>query len=396
MTRERLCDHGSSTAEWDAIVIGAGPAGALVSRRLAQAGARVLLVDKKAFPRFKVCGACLNHDALAVLRAEGLGSLVDEMGGLPLTGFHVGLERRIVRFELPQGRALARETFDAALVHEAVLAGARFLPQTAASVLAGVALAPARRVSLTRHGEIEAASASVVIVAAGLGHRALDLVPGIRTHVRSDARIGAGCTISAFPGAYTEGIIHMAVAPAGYVGLVRVQEGRLTVGAAFDRSFLRQAGTPAQATAAVLDRAGFPPIPALDQAAWYGTVGLTRRTRPVALHRLFLVGDATGYVEPFTGQGMACALASARAVAPLALRGIQSWSGSLERAWSARHRALFGRRLWLCHGLARAARRPLVTRALFAVATGAPSLFGLMIDHVSASRTVVETTPICP
>jgi menaquinone-9 beta-reductase len=108
-----------------------------------------------------------------------------------------------------------------------------------------------------------------------------------------------------------------------------------------------------------------------------------------------LIGDATGYVEPFTGQGMACALASARAVAPLALRGIESWSHVLEREWSARHQALFGRRLWLCRALAQAARRPLAARAVFALAARVPALSGLMIDHVSAPPTIVETTAPC-
>ena len=50
---------------WDGIVIGAGPAGAMAARQLALAGRRVLLVEKKRFPRWKICGACLNGQALA-------------------------------------------------------------------------------------------------------------------------------------------------------------------------------------------------------------------------------------------------------------------------------------------------------------------------------------------
>src|SRR5262249_17510298 len=53
---------------WDVLVIGAGPAGALAARQLALAGARVLLVERKTFPRWKVCGACVNEQALSILR----------------------------------------------------------------------------------------------------------------------------------------------------------------------------------------------------------------------------------------------------------------------------------------------------------------------------------------
>jgi flavin-dependent dehydrogenase len=383
-------------ADWDAIVIGAGPAGAILSRRLALAGARVLLVDKKAFPRAKVCGACLNPDALSELGGEGLATLVDNEGGIPLTAFQVGLGRRIARFSLPQGRALSRERFDNALVTEAVDAGALFVPEVFATVEAVTPRANARQVRCDRRGQSVVTSAKVVIVAAGLGHRALDLVPGIKTRLGAAARIGAGCTLDAFPDEYVRGVIHMAVGCGGYVGLVRVEDDRLNVGAAFDRSFVREAGSPGLAAALVLDEAGFPEIDALAMVPWQGTVGLTQRTKPVALYRLMLIGDATGYVEPFTGQGMACALASARAAVPLVLRGIESWEPALEREWTARHRAVYSRRLWLCRGLVQATRRPLVARAVFSLAARVPRLAGLMISHVSAPPILAETTRTWP
>ncbi len=57
---------------WDVAVVGAGPAGAIAARRLALAGARVLLLDRRAFPRDKACGDGLIPDALACLRRNGL------------------------------------------------------------------------------------------------------------------------------------------------------------------------------------------------------------------------------------------------------------------------------------------------------------------------------------
>ena len=63
--------------DWDAIVIGAGPAGALAARQIALQGLHTLLIDGKHFPRAKVCGGYLNSRALQALREVGLGHVAN-------------------------------------------------------------------------------------------------------------------------------------------------------------------------------------------------------------------------------------------------------------------------------------------------------------------------------
>ncbi|HEY7428386.1 MAG TPA: FAD-dependent oxidoreductase, partial [Gemmataceae bacterium] len=63
----------ASRRTWDVVVVGAGPAGAMAAHELARRGCAVLLVDRAAFPRWKVCGCCLNGHALVTLQAAGLG-----------------------------------------------------------------------------------------------------------------------------------------------------------------------------------------------------------------------------------------------------------------------------------------------------------------------------------
>ncbi|MGH6855526.1 MAG: FAD-dependent oxidoreductase, partial [Aestuariivirga sp.] len=70
--------------EWDVVIVGAGPAGAFAAHAMARRGLWVLLVDKAAFPRYKVCGACLNPRALAVLNGAGLGVLAERCGAEPI------------------------------------------------------------------------------------------------------------------------------------------------------------------------------------------------------------------------------------------------------------------------------------------------------------------------
>ena len=86
----------------------AGPAGAIAARQLAASGARALLVEKKAFPRGKVCGACLNESALGVLESVGLSDRIAALGGTRLKAFQLGFRGRAMRLALPAGVAISR------------------------------------------------------------------------------------------------------------------------------------------------------------------------------------------------------------------------------------------------------------------------------------------------
>jgi flavin-dependent dehydrogenase len=214
--------------------------------------------------------------------------------------------------------------------------------------------------------------------------------PVARSEVAARSRIGAGCVVAGFPDFYRERTIFMAVGRRGYVGLVGVEDGRLNVAAAFEGDFLRGQGRAGRAAAAVLAEAGFPAVAPLDEADWQGTVPLTRRTRPLAAERVFWLGDAAGYVEPFTGEGMGWALTAAHAVAPLALRAIERWDSSLPRSWSALHRDLVGRRQHLCRGLALLLRHPWPARLALGLAARAPGMARLLIDRINAPTLITQ------
>ncbi len=179
---------------WDAIVIGAGPAGAMAARRLSLAGASVLLIERKRFPRPKVCGACLSRAALAELRLAGLGSLVARLGGIDLREFRLNYRSRSMQIKLKGGAVVSRTRFDAALAGAAVDAGARFVDGTNALVEAeslGM-----RRVRLMGQGTTAHAAARTVLSATGFGQSALSSAGMPRTQVSRGSRIGAGCRVS--------------------------------------------------------------------------------------------------------------------------------------------------------------------------------------------------------
>ena len=369
------------SGRWPVVVVGAGPAGALAALGLARQGVPVLLVERRRFPRWKVCGACLSGQALAALTEAGQAPLLDRLGARPLRSVQLGLQGSRTELALPAGRVLSRLALDQGLVQAAVAAGATLVPEVMAEL--GPAAPGARAVQLRRGRECATVQAELVLVAAGLAHRCLQAVPEADSRIQAGSRIGAGCLLPAANhgaqdaaiAAYGDGRLHMAIGRHGYVGLVRLEDGALNIAAAFDGAALAAAGGPAAAASLVLHEAGFEPLPALALAAWQRTPALTRRSRPLAGDRYVLVGDAAGYVEPFTGEGMGWALQAALSSTPLALAALANgWDDQLARDWSRSQAALIARRQRLCQTLALVLRRPWSSRVLFDALRRWPSL----------------------
>jgi geranylgeranyl reductase family protein len=112
------------TISYDAIVVGAGPAGSTAARDLARAGARVLLMDKATFPRDKPCGGGVTFRADAANDLD-LSSVTErEIYGVRVSA---AMKRR---FDRTSPRILARMTqrsrLDAFLAEQASAAGADF------------------------------------------------------------------------------------------------------------------------------------------------------------------------------------------------------------------------------------------------------------------------------
>lgn len=375
-----------TTSSWDVVTIGAGPAGSLASCLLARLGARVLLVERKAFPRAKVCGGCLNAHALASLERTGLAGRVRALGARPIAEVRVRQRSRSVTLPLPPGLAVSRAALDGELAAVAVGAGVVFAPETTALVI-DEGVSPAhegwRKVSLTHHrGSPSIVRAHVVLVADGLSHSSLRACPSLRSVPARGARVGVGGFAPAGAIETTPGAITMAVGRHGYVGAVEVEDGRINVAAALDGSFLKAHAGTTQALAAILAEAGLRGECRLDAVDWSGTIPLTRRMAHPASRRLFVLGDAAGYVEPFTGEGMAWAFAAAEAVAPLAASAIADWHDDLADAWVATYaRQIGGEQRW-CRAVARILRLPALVTPIVALLQHHPGLARPVLAHL--------------
>jgi flavin-dependent dehydrogenase len=355
---------------YDVVVVGAGPSGASAAHELAQRGRSVLLVDRAPFPRWKVCGACLSPGALSVLADMGLGDVVRELGGAPLRRLVLHARGGAAPVPLRGSVALPRATLDAALARAAVARGAVFWPASRASCLG--LTDDARRLRVTRGRDDIEVSARVVVDASGLGGGLRD-GPAAADEVAGGSRVGLGAVLASPEYPVAPGDLHMAVGRTGYVGLVRVAGGALTVAAALDPAALR-GSEPARLASAVLTEAGLPPLPREPDAPWRGTPMLPRSNPDAGGERLFRVGDAAGYVEPFTGEGICWALSAGGAAARLADAAVERWSDTLLDEWRAYRRTTLGGSQRLCRALAAALRRPWLVRAGVAALGAVPAL----------------------
>ncbi|MGH8126758.1 MAG: NAD(P)/FAD-dependent oxidoreductase [Gammaproteobacteria bacterium] len=355
---------------WDAVVVGAGVAGSVSAWRLARGGLRVLLVEKARWPREKVCGGCVNAAAVRALTGLGLPEIATAGRGYSTMRLAIG--RRQAVLPLPAGRAISRRHLDALLVSRAVEAGACFLPDTRATLEA--AQPDARSVSLRQGAQGMTVTARVVLDCAGLGSRLTSDSAGAESHIAPGAYIGLGATIAAEAPFYRPGVIHMACGRHGYVGLVRVEDNQLNIGAALDPEWTKRRGGPAAAIAHILQGASFPRFDALRTTHWHGTPRLTRERRRLGGERVLTLGDAAGYVEPFTGEGMAWALAGAAAIEPFARAAVGHWQDDLVERWTARHVKLIRTRQRTCRGISLLLRQQWLSATLLPLISAAPGL----------------------
>jgi flavin-dependent dehydrogenase len=289
--------------------------------------------------------------------------------------------QRRVAIRMPMGAAIDRGALDAGIASAAQSAGAAVWDNTAATV-ADDSHADFRTVALRRGGEVvEPVRARVVVASDGLGHPSLAELPEFRSTIAGTSRVGLGVAnwdeASDVGLAYAAGTLHMAVADRGYLGVTRLGDGRLCIAAAVDRNVLRGVSRGDRSTAGAwmnetLASCGLPAIAGLATAPIKGTPLLTRRTSRVAGRRILVVGDAAGYIEPITGEGITWALVGAAALAPVATRGFGVWPQDVESDWTRALNLAVVRRQTINRGLAAALRRPSVARLLFAAAAAWP------------------------
>lgn len=313
---------------YDVIIAGAGPAGAALAGRLARAGARVALLDKAAFPRDKACGEYTSPATAGVLDRLGARPWVEQARPRWLPAMRVYAPHGAM-FHMDyasQGQAVPatpRRRLDAALVQFATAGGADLHERTRVlDVLQESGVAVGVRV---RDGAGERELRAPLVVGADGTHSAVARALGLTRPLRWPVRLGLVAHYEGVQGCDNWGEMH--VAAHGYCGLAPLADGLVNVGIV-----VRLLGptAPRQSAEARFEAAlrAFPTLRAqmagarrVSPVRGQGPVGVDAR-RPCGPGWL-LVGDAAGFFDPFTGEGVYKALHGAELAAPVLLAALE-------------------------------------------------------------------------
>jgi flavin-dependent dehydrogenase len=393
---------------FDALIIGGGPAGATAAILLAEAGWSVALVERKAFPRRKVCGEYLSVTNWPLLAQLGIGQLFEAMAGPPVreTAVFVGKTQYLASLPRPGagtawGRALPRERFDTLLIERATKVGATLVQ-------------PARCTNLESNSDgaiatIEGASgqtneifAPVVIAAHGSWE-----IGGLPTQRQTAApRPGDWLAFKAHfrNTKLPDGLMPLLCFHGGYGGMVHVGEGRASLSCCIQRRqferLARQAGESAGETVLTHILESCPVLrPVLDGAvvdgAWLAAGAIQPGIRPSYCDGVFAVGNAAGEAHPVVAEGISMAMQSAWLLAERLIahrRDVcdRSIRERVARSYSAAWRWAFAPRIHAAAAIAHWASRPWLVRAVGPALRTFPALVTCGARLSGKSRLVVK------
>jgi 2-polyprenyl-6-methoxyphenol hydroxylase-like FAD-dependent oxidoreductase len=371
------------SAGYDAIIIGAGPAGASAAILLAQNGWRIAIVEKQGFPRRKVCGECIAASNLPLLATLGIGQAISDLSGPPLqrTGFMVADQTIVAALPVkkcdayPWAVALGREYLDTILLEQAIGYGVTvYQPWTAHSIIGepGNFLCEIVKVQSTERMVLNAG----ILIAA---HGSWELAPSTRGRAPFPPRPS---DLFAFKANFRNtgleaGFLPVLSFAGGYGGMVVGNDGIATLAFCIRRDVLalsrksKESRSAAESAFAYVTlacpAAGKLLAGAKQEAGWLSVGPIHPGLRfPKQSGGPFLIGNAAGEAHPIIGEGMSMAIQSAfmlaDRLAPHKERLLQTSNMdlyvSLQRNYVLAWKRQFGTRIRLAALLAQLAMRP--------------------------------------
>jgi flavin-dependent dehydrogenase len=379
---------------YDALIVGAGPAGSTAAILLASAGWSVALIEKQAFPRRKVCGACIGASNLPLLATLGIGDTFAKLAGPELREVAVYCGDRVVQAPLPAvpnarhswGRALGRELFDILLLKRARELGVSVWQPWSMRAIDGTAGAFRCRIEARPTLRLTELRAAVLIMANG----SWEADPGGN---RRPPRSG---DLFAFKANFSDsqlapGLLPVISFAGGYGGLVIAENGQLTLAGCIRRDALKacRAAALGQTAGEAFEhylRTGTGALRdaltgARREGAWLGTGPIQPGIREPwnRADGRFMIGNAAAEAHPIIGEGISMAMQSAWFLCErlIAAKRANASADTLQRVgagYASQWRQAFAPRLRLAATLAHLAMRPWLAPIVWPMLGRAPRL----------------------
>ena len=383
-----------ATDRFDLVIAGAGPAGSTLALRLAREGFTVALVEAQRFPRHKPCGEFMSPEALPILSELGVLGDVRALGARELRGLRIlradrrarGRYTDIGRARAPfdHGFGVRREVFDAALLRAALATGGVELLEgwRAERLLRGPGGAVQGLLARERGGAERELRAALTIGADGLRSRVAEEL-GVR---RPRAWLDRIALVTRLRGVELSDEAEAYLLDDGFFAAAPVDGGLLSLNLVVDRAAYLAAGLGPQAFL----RQRIESVPALRERlegaeqveALRGIGPLSHTTTRKVFDGAALVGDACGYVDPITGEGIFLALRGAELLAGVlvhALHARRADAAALRPYVRSRRRELWPREL-LGLALQRGLRHPRLVAAGLGLLSARPALCDLLVS----------------
>ncbi|MGB8029839.1 MAG: NAD(P)/FAD-dependent oxidoreductase [Terracidiphilus sp.] len=307
----------AQTRDVDHLVIGGGPAGAMVALRLASAGREVVLLEKESGPHDKVCGEFLSREAVDYLHKAGINPL--DLGATSIRTLRLSAGGKTITAFLPfQALSLSRRVLDAALLTRAGKSGCQIVRGTAVE-----SLTPAGNHWIASLSNGDSLRASTVFLATGKH----DLRGFPRSPSRQSDLVGFKMHWQLEPAQLRalRDCMDLYLFPGGYGGLSLIENGIANLCLVVRRTRLRSSGGWPQFLALILS--GNRHLRRLLDGAtplWPRPLAISPIPYGYLVREsggLWCVGDQAAVIPSFTGDGISIALHSAALAAQMFLAG---------------------------------------------------------------------------